>query len=53
MRTINWIQIILDVLMLVIVIVYAASEKQFSPLAMGLWVSIALLKHIRRAEEDR
>lgn len=38
--------------MLIVVIVYAASEKQFSPLAMGLWVSIALLAHIQRAEED-
>ena len=52
MRTINWIQIILDVIMLIIVILYATSGKQFSPLTMGLWVSIALFAHIQRAEED-
>lgn len=52
MRTINWIQIILDVLMLVIVIVYAIWDKEFTPLTMGLWVSVALLAHIQRAKED-
>lgn len=51
-RTLIIIQIVLDLLMLVMVLVYAITENQFSPFVMGLWVFIALLEHIKNAEED-
>ena len=38
--------------MLICVIVYAIKGETFTPLNMGLWVSIALLAHIQQLEED-
>ena len=52
-RDFSIVLIVLDVLMLICVIVYAISDKEFTPLVMGLWVSNALIAHIQQLEEDR
>ena len=52
-RDFSIVLIVLDVLMLVCVIVYALTDKRFTPLVTGLWVSNCLIAHIQQLEEDR
>ena len=53
--TMNWIKlipIVFDIIMLVIVLIYAYLQETFSPFAMGCWVMIALLLHLKELDDD-
>ena len=53
--TMNWtklIPIVLDIIMLVFVLIYACLHMTFSPFAMGCWVVIALLLHLKELNDD-